>query len=151
MKISYFTTCVILAHKKHYLKKPKYKAQDNNQNIHKSKRCRAAEFSKLCKFSMDFKTGLESSVGCSLIGVLDSENPLILVDCKWVLYRFFFFPWEKEIVHRLSHISGVRKFKIIHNVFCNLRHHPHRSKLIKGNGNLHLVMFTDVSSHTGKK
>ena len=53
-------------------KKLNYKTQDNNQIIYKSKSCRAAEFSKFCKFSIKCKTGLASiAVGC--LG--GSENP----------------------------------------------------------------------------
>ena len=55
------------------------KTQDNNQIIYESKRCRAAEFSKLCKFSMERKAGLSSiaggCLGGSLAGILGSENP----------------------------------------------------------------------------
>ena len=60
-------------------KKINYKIQDNNQVFYKSKSCRAAEFSKLCKFSRELEAGLASiTVGClggSLTGVLDSVNP----------------------------------------------------------------------------
>ena len=31
-----------------------------------------------------------------------------LFACNWVHRRYFFFPWKKEIVYRLSHIPGVR-------------------------------------------
>ena len=56
-------------------KKLNYKTQDNNQFIYKLKSCRAAEFSKFCKLSMERKAGLASITGGSLTGVLDSENP----------------------------------------------------------------------------
>ena len=56
-----------------------YKTQENNQIIYESKSCRAAEFSKLWKFSMERKAGLASitggSLGGYLTGVLGSENP----------------------------------------------------------------------------
>ena len=43
--------------------------------IYKSKSCRAAEFSKFYKFSMERKAGLASDAGGSLTGVLGSEIP----------------------------------------------------------------------------
>ena len=56
-----------------------YKTSDTNQNTFKSKSCRAAEFSKFCKFSMERKAGLDSITrGClagSQTGVTGSENP----------------------------------------------------------------------------
>ena len=56
-------------------KKLNYKTQDNNQINYKSKSCRAAEFSKFYKFSMERKAGLASDAGGSLTGVLGSEIP----------------------------------------------------------------------------
>ena len=60
-------------------KKINYKTQDNNQFIYKSKSCRAAEFSKFCKFSIERKADLASitggCLGGSLTEVLGSENP----------------------------------------------------------------------------
>ena len=56
-------------------KKLNYKTQDNNQSYYKSKSCRAAEFSKFCKFSMERKAGLASITGGSLTGNFGSENP----------------------------------------------------------------------------
>ena len=56
-----------------------YKTQDSSQIIYKSKSCRAAEFSKFCKISMERKAGLASiaggCLGGSLTGDHGSENP----------------------------------------------------------------------------
>ena len=73
------------------------------------------------------------------------REPLNLFVCVW-LSTDTFFPQEKEIFQRLSHLSGVSILeKNYPNLLCNLRHLPHCSKLTLGDGNLHLVMFTEVS------
>ena len=77
---SYLITFFLIFFKiKHKLqKKINYKTQENNQNIYKSKSCRAAELSKFFTFSVERKAGLasiaEGCLGGSLTGVLVSEN-----------------------------------------------------------------------------
>ena len=60
-------------------KKLNFKTKDNNQINNKSKSCRAAEFSKFCKFSMERKGCVASIAGGCLggspSGVLGSDNP----------------------------------------------------------------------------
>ena len=60
-------------------KKLNYKTQDSNQFIYKSKSCRAAEFSKFSKFSMERKAGLASITGGSLTGVLGPSSFSMLI------------------------------------------------------------------------
>ena len=48
-------------------KKLYYKTLDNNQLIYKSKSCRAAEFSKFSKFSLERKAG-HASIGGGCLG-----------------------------------------------------------------------------------
>ena len=108
-----------------------------------------AEFSKLCKFWMERIAGLVSiacvCLGGSLTGVIESENS---PSSSIVIGFSTVFPRIKEIVYRLSHISGVSNLAIVHpNSFCNLWHQFNRCKLTLGDGNVHLVMFTKVSPH----
>ena len=76
---SYLISLFLSLQNKNTRCKKKYKTRDNNQTNYKSKSCRAAEFSKFCKFPMERKTGLASIAGCCfggpLTGVLGSENP----------------------------------------------------------------------------
>ena len=51
-------------------KKINQKTRDSKRVIYKSKSCRAAEFSKFCKLSMERKAGLASITGGSLTGGL---------------------------------------------------------------------------------
>ena len=93
---------------------------------------------------MDGKAGRDSIAGACLCGLLTG----VLIESKWVFQRPCFFPRKKEIVYRLTHKSRFRNLGNVHlNLFCNLWQRSHCCKLILGDGNLHLVMFTEVSPH----
>ena len=126
-------------------KKLIYKIQDNNQLIHKSKSCRAAE--EFCKFSMERKAGLASNTGGSLTGVLGSENPSSSSMYNWVVHRSLF-PRKEEIIEWLSHISRVRNLGVVHShMLRHFLHHLHGSKLVLCDGNLHHMMLAEIPSH----
>ena len=118
-----------------------------NQIIYKSKSCRAAEFSKFCKFSIWF---------CLYHRWLSwrfadwsswLREPLILFDGNWVLHRSVF-PRKEEIVEWLSHISRVRSFGVIHShMLSHTLHHLHFSKLVLCDGYLRHMSFVEISLH----
>ena len=67
---------------------------------------------------------------------------------KWILGRYLFFSGQEGILHKLSHISLIKKHGIVHPIMvCKLTHPIHCSELILGEGYLHLVMLSEISTH----
>ena len=127
-------------------KKINCKTQDNNQNLYKSKSCRAAEFSNFWqvhngpqKWSCLHRRWLSwwSADWSSWF-----REPLIHFGSNWVLHRSLFLRRKKELVDWLCHISRVRNLGIVHShMLRHFLHHLHGSKLVLCDGNLREMMF----------
>ena len=97
------------------------------------------------------QTGLASITGGCLDGSLAGNMVQKTPHSHQLNFEFYtdpFFPQKNGTVSVLSHTSRVRNLEIVHpNLFCSLRHHYHLCKLYIIDGNLHLVVFTEVFPH----